>query len=184
VAELRQFKNHLKSVSVIISVALIAVFHYSTELSLHSYHILYQGLFFIPVMLAGFWFGLRGGLLCSLSITLIYLPFLYLTWSNLSAIDANNLMEIILYNAVAVILGMMKDREHARQNRIVESEKQLRHLSQKLLNAQESERKMVAQELHDSICGTRSPVGPRSLCHHTGLLSFSPLFPGIKTPGT
>lgn len=96
-------------------VMIITFFQYSTDLSEHRHHIFYQGLFFLPVMLAGFWFGLRSALATSLSTTLFLLPFTFLYWKGFSAGDFNNVMELVLYNAVAVILGIIKDRERKEQ---------------------------------------------------------------------
>ena len=50
----------LKIIFLFASVLTITLCHYFTELKVHHYHIFYQGLYFLPVILAGFWFGLRG----------------------------------------------------------------------------------------------------------------------------
>ena len=73
-------------------------------------------------MLAGFWFGLRGGLGTSLSITIFYIPFTFMHWEGFSGGDFNNLMEMVLYNSVGVILGILRDRERAVQRRLREFE--------------------------------------------------------------
>jgi len=96
--------------------------HYFTEWNVHYYHIFYQGLYFLPVILAGFWFGLRGALAASLSITILYLPFTVVHWNGFSADDFNSVMEMVLYNVVALILGTLRDREAAVQRRLRESE--------------------------------------------------------------
>jgi signal transduction histidine kinase len=72
-------------------------------------------------MLAGFWFGLRGGLGTSLSITLLYLPFTVMHWNAFSAGDFNSIMEMVLYNTVAVVIGGLRDREQASQRRLHEA---------------------------------------------------------------
>src|SRR5574342_33146 len=97
--------------------------HYFTEWNVHHYHIFYQGLYFLPVILAGFWFGLRGSLAASLSITILYLPFTVIHWHGFSADDFNSVMEMVLYNVVALILGMLRDRETKVQGRLRESER-------------------------------------------------------------
>jgi signal transduction histidine kinase len=74
-------------------------------------------------MLAGFWFGLRNALVTSLMITFLYLPFTILHWKGSTVEDINNVMEMILYNAVAVMLGFLRDRERAEQKRAQESER-------------------------------------------------------------
>jgi len=116
-------RREVKVIIIAILVVGITFFHYFTELKVHHYHIFYQGLYFVPVMLAGFWFGLRGALGASLSITILYLPFTIMHWKGFSANDFNNIMEMVLYNVVAAILGKLRDRERAVQKHLRETER-------------------------------------------------------------
>jgi signal transduction histidine kinase len=79
------------------------------------------------VILGGFWFGLRGALATSLSITLLCIPFTFIYWEGFTAGDFNNLMEMVLYmvlyNVVAAVLGMLRDRERVHQKRLREDER-------------------------------------------------------------
>jgi signal transduction histidine kinase len=95
---------------------------YLTEMSERHHLIFYLGSYFVPVILAGFWFRLRGALTTSVAITVLYAPYTAMQWNGFSADDLNNLMEMLLYNAVAVILGILRDREHAGQIRSREAE--------------------------------------------------------------
>jgi len=115
------YKKKFLTISLLI--AAITFLHYSTELGAHHYHVFYQGLYFVPVLLAGLWFGLRGGIVASLSITILYLPFTVIHWKAFSSEDFNNLLEMVLYNLVAVILGILRDREKKEQIRLRESER-------------------------------------------------------------
>ncbi len=103
-------------------VAGITLLHYFTEWKVHYYHIFYQGLYFLPVILGGFWFGIRGALCVSLSISILYLPFTVIHWNGFSAEDFNSVMEMVLYNVVALILGRLRDKEKAVQKRLREAE--------------------------------------------------------------
>ena len=115
--------KRIKITFLAIFIATIALFQYLTELDKHAYHMLYQGLFFLPVMLAGFWFGLGSALITSLSITAILIPFTFIHWKGLSSGDMNNVVELILYNLAAVMLGTLKDREQREQKCSRETEK-------------------------------------------------------------
>lgn len=115
--------ERIRIILVATLVAGITLLHYVTEWKVHYYHIFYQGLYFLPVMLAGFWFGLRGALCVSLSITILYLPFAVAHWKGFSADDFNSVMEMVLYNGVAIILGRLRDQEKAVQKRLHEAER-------------------------------------------------------------
>jgi two-component system sensor histidine kinase HydH len=115
--------KRFKIIFLAVFIAAVAVFQYLTEIDKHTYHMLYQGLFFLPVMLAGFWFGLRSALITSLSITAILIPFTFIHWKGLSLGDINNVVELILYNLAAVILGNLKNRDQREQKRSQEAEK-------------------------------------------------------------
>jgi len=111
-----------KRLTIGLMIVATTLLHYSTELEAHHFHVFYQGLYFIPVLLAGLWFGLRGGLVASLSITVLYLPFTVMHWKAYSPDDFNNLMEMVLYNLVAVIVGILRDRENREQVHLREAE--------------------------------------------------------------
>lgn len=118
--------NRIKHRSMIIVTAALVVgislLHYTTGLGLHHYHVIFRELYFLPIVLAGFWFGLRGALITSLSVTALYLPFVLLSWQNFSADDLDKLIEILFFNVVAVILGVLRNREWLEQRRLQEAE--------------------------------------------------------------
>jgi len=119
---MKRRNKQFKIFFLLVLVLTITLFHYVTELGAHHYHLVYQGVYFLPIILAGFWFGLRGGLGASLSITLLYIPFTLMHWNGFSGGDFNNVMEMVLYNVVGMILGILRDRERAGQRQLKEFE--------------------------------------------------------------
>ena len=97
-----------------ILVGITTVLHYSTQHSQMYLHLIYREFYFLPIILAGFWYGLRGGLITSLSITALYLPFTMLSWNSFSPDDLAKVIEIVLFNVIAILLGMLRDREKIR----------------------------------------------------------------------
>ena len=117
-------KGKLVKILLIFAVVMtITFFQYFTRASEYRHHMFYEGLFFLPITLAGFWFGLRSSLTTSLGITLLLLPFTILYWKGFSVYDLNNVMELVLYNGVAVVLGIIKDRERKEQKQRQEAER-------------------------------------------------------------
>ncbi len=97
----------------------ILFLHYSSWYRADNAHLSF-GLFFLPVLLSGYWFGLQGGVIVSLSVTLsLILPSL----AGFRAEPWNNIIHFILYVTVAVVLGTVRDREKECEKRLREGER-------------------------------------------------------------
>ncbi len=115
--------NKTRIILVAILVLVISFLHYFTEIQ-HIYrHIFYRELYFLPLILSGFWFGLRGGLVTSLSITILFLPVTVMKWQGFSPDDFDKILEILLFNIVALGLGFISDREKAEEKARIEAER-------------------------------------------------------------
>lgn len=86
------------------------------------YRTLFRDLYFLPLILAGLWFGLRGAISTSLAITAIYAPFLLMSWHGLAPADFRRVLELLVFNCVSAVLGALSDREKAREKALRESE--------------------------------------------------------------
>ena len=79
------------------------------------HHLVLREFYFLPVILSAFWFGLRGGLAASLFVSCLYIPHIVINWQNFSPDDLDKVLELLFFNVVAVVLGVMKDMERKRQ---------------------------------------------------------------------
>jgi PAS domain S-box-containing protein len=72
----------------------------------------------------------------------------------------NRRIALTSYNGRPAVLGNIEDITHRKlmEEELRESEKELRHLSSRLLAAQEEERKRIAIDLHDSIAQSLSAI--------------------------
>ncbi len=103
-------------------IAGISLLHYGTEQHWVRYHAFYSELYFLPIVLAGLWFSLRGALITSAVITLCVLPFMARNWQGFSSADVDRLVSLVLYNGLAVLVGVLKRRETAVQEQLVQAE--------------------------------------------------------------
>jgi signal transduction histidine kinase len=85
-------------------------------------HIFYRELYFLPLILGGFWFGLKGGLVTSVGITILYLPEIIMDWQGFSHDDFDKMLEVLLFNIVAPGIGYIRDRERTQENARLEAE--------------------------------------------------------------
>lgn len=96
-------------------VALTTFLHFSTQQNLHYYHIVFRELYFLPILLGAFWYGVRGGLVTAVGISILYLPVVIMHWQGGAPEDLAKALEIILFNVVALVMGVLSDREKKRE---------------------------------------------------------------------
>ncbi|MEW6003493.1 MAG: histidine kinase dimerization/phospho-acceptor domain-containing protein, partial [Nitrospirota bacterium] len=134
---------------IIVATLVIAIssLHYITEMRQIYYHIFYRELYFLPLILSGFWFGLRGGIITSLSITALYLPVTIMNWQGLSPDDFDKLLEILLFNVIAAGLGFISDREKAEERRRIEAERLAREQAESASRLKSDFLSIISHEL-------------------------------------
>lgn len=86
-----------------------------------SSHILHQELFFVPIILASFWFGLWSGLGVAAIVSLIYFLAFFDVESR-SNIDLALYLQIGLYIGVAGLIGKLTNTLHEKQEKILRDE--------------------------------------------------------------
>lgn len=96
-------------------VSLTTFLHFSTQQNLHYYHIIFRELYFLPILLGAFWYGVRGGLMIAVGISVLYLPVVIMHWHGFSPEDLAKSLEIILFNVVALVMGVLSDRAKKRE---------------------------------------------------------------------
>ncbi len=116
-------QKYSKARIVIVStlVVLISLFHYITFFFQIYSHVFYRELYFFPLILAAFWFGFRGAVVTSLSISTLYLPGMLMGWQCFS-LDFDKAIEIVLFNIGAMVFGVISDRERAKEKALKEVE--------------------------------------------------------------
>lgn len=119
--EIRQSRNKQKLPVIIFMVIGISALHLVVPHAFEKGHIFARELFFLPIILSAFWFGLRGAVIISLSITAFYLGYSTLHWRGFTPDDLDRLLEICLFNIVAITTGLLQDRQKARAREKLES---------------------------------------------------------------
>jgi signal transduction histidine kinase len=97
-----------------LSITAISLLHYLTPLHLHYLHDIFQRLYYLPIILAAIWFGLRGGLACSLVVSVVYAPHILFQWGGQVMLELERYLEILLYNVVGGVTGLLAQRERER----------------------------------------------------------------------
>ena len=86
--------NEVVKIGIIVGfVALLTLLHYQTTPSAGIRHVIFRELYFLPIILGGFWYGLRGGLITALAISLLYGPLILSGTDRFSPHNFGNAME-------------------------------------------------------------------------------------------
>jgi class 3 adenylate cyclase len=96
--------NRFRIAMVIVLVCVISFLHYTPLPGYIGSHILHRELYFIPILMASFWFGLKIGLVVSLTISLIY-GIQFILTGHLHGISFVVGSQVLMFNLVAIILG-------------------------------------------------------------------------------
>jgi two-component system, NtrC family, sensor histidine kinase HydH len=115
--------------SAIIGISLV---HYLTPLHLPMLHDIFQRLYYIPIIFAAFWFGLRGGMLSSIIVSIVYAPHVLFQWGVHPTLELEKFLEIVLYNVVGGITGFLSQREEERRDQLQRTARGLEESYKKL----------------------------------------------------
>ena len=96
----------------------ITALHYGTPPDHHWVHDVARRLYYLPIVLAAFLAGLRGGLLLALLASALYLPHAFTHLHHMDPAPAlEKFLELVLYVAVGSFGGVLVDRERAERMR-------------------------------------------------------------------
>jgi two-component system sensor histidine kinase HydH len=142
----------------------ISLLHYFTPLNSQMLHDIFQRLYYLPIILASFWFGLKGGIGCSLVISVIYVPHIVLQWHQSLPMEVERYLEILLYNVVGGVTGTLSEREAKHRARLEETARELREQADRIIRIEgqlrRSERLSTLGELAAMLAHEiRNPLG-------------------------
>lgn len=122
----------MRLVLLAVSILGISLSHYLTPLHLPMLHDILQRLYYIPIILAAFWFGLRGGLISSIVVSIMYAPHILFQWGLHPSLELEKFLEILLYNVVGGITGFLSQQEGLRREELERTARGLEESYRKL----------------------------------------------------
>jgi signal transduction histidine kinase len=113
-------------------VLVITGFHYSTGIE-HTYlHQIYQRSYYIPILLASFWFEIIGGLVTAGGLTLLYLVHIVHDWAHHPDYSFQQYAEIAMYFVVATLVGYLSRAQRKTGDRLKKTGADLQAAYQRL----------------------------------------------------
>jgi signal transduction histidine kinase len=114
------------------SILCITLLHYLTPLHLHYLHDIFQRFYYIPIILSALWFGFRGGLGCAVIVSIVYTPHILFQWGGHLSMEMEKYLEILLYNIVGSLTGLLAQREREQSLQLQRSAEGLEESYRKL----------------------------------------------------
>lgn len=90
----------------------IASLHYITGMESSPYYGLICRLYYLPIILAGLWFCLRGGVSIALLISIIFAPHVMFQWGTVPGVSLEQYFEILLFNVTGLFTGFLSAKFH------------------------------------------------------------------------
>ncbi|MEM7127189.1 MAG: ATP-binding protein [Chloroflexota bacterium] len=100
-----------KSIIIIaLSLVIIDILHYSTAPGISQLHSVYRYFYFLPIAYAALRFGLWGGLIATISATLVFIPHIVMRWQDHPVDTLNDTLVVVVLFGVAVLTGRIADQ--------------------------------------------------------------------------
>ncbi len=139
-------KNFILWTIIIAMIVMISVLHYTTSTMKWQYHLIYMQSYFIPILVAAFQFGVRGGILSAVLVSILYLPHVMLQWGGLVETNMMRFLQIFLFYVIGYLTGFKAQREMEGKKRFQETASELeRHLQ--ILNEQTEQLSDLEEQL-------------------------------------
>ncbi|MCX6841833.1 MAG: ATP-binding protein [candidate division WOR-3 bacterium] len=97
--------------TTVAAVVVLSVGHYTAPTHDPFWHDLFRRLYYLPIILAAFRYGLSGGLVTSILVSLLFLPHVLMTRAMLPRQASEAVFEIPLYLIVGIVTGILSDRQ-------------------------------------------------------------------------
>ncbi|MFA5928013.1 MAG: sigma-54 dependent transcriptional regulator [Candidatus Margulisiibacteriota bacterium] len=139
---------------VALIILILSALHYQTSSGDPFLHDLYRRLYYLPLILASLWFGLRGGLFSAFLISLFFLPHIFHRWGEITLMTYDALFEIILYFIVAGITGGFVELDRKRKLALTKLQEEMASLISKSLKKEPGQKPAKLQTATASHFGT------------------------------
>lgn len=93
---------------------------------------IYQRLYYIPIVLAAYWFGLKGALIASLISTFLYPHHGHYHWPDKPFYTLNQYAEMMMFNLIGIVTGILSDLEKRQRKKYEQTANELKIAYQQL----------------------------------------------------
>jgi len=128
-------------IGLLAGVAAVSALHYVTPLASPTLHAVYQRLYYVPVILAAYWFGVRGGVVVALLSSVAYAPHIHAAWSRNAAYTVSQYAEFVVFLSLGVAVGLIASHERRLAERSRQAAESLERANRELRESGEQLRR-------------------------------------------
>ncbi|MBM4398473.1 MAG: sensor histidine kinase, partial [Deltaproteobacteria bacterium] len=119
-----------------VPIVAVTAAHYLTGESLHWLHDIWRRLYYLPIILGAFSFGLEGSTWAAALVAVLYAPHAFTTFATIDpAHGIEKTLEMVLYLVVGVVTGVLVDRERRQRARVEAAIERMRLMEQEVIRA-------------------------------------------------
>ncbi|MBI3697625.1 MAG: sensor histidine kinase [Acidobacteria bacterium] len=118
-------ENVIRIVLALVGIGFASLAHYITPPSLLLWHIIFQRLYYLPIVYAAIYFGWRGGMAAAALSSICYIPHIVMVWSHEPRYMVDQFAEIVVFFLVGIVTGLLADREQKRKRELEQTTQQL-----------------------------------------------------------
>jgi signal transduction histidine kinase len=122
-------------------VAVVSALHYVTPPAQFVLHAIYQRSYYVPVILAAYWFGVRGGLVAAIVSSIAYAPHIHTAWSHNPPYTVSQYAELVVFLSLGLSVGLIASHERRLTNRHRETAESLARANRDLRESGEQLRR-------------------------------------------
>jgi len=110
----------------------ITAAHYGTSTEYYYLHEVYQRSYYIPILLAAFWWGPLGGLAAAALTSVFYSYHILAHWGHSPAYSFNQFAEILLYHVIGALTGFLIRAERRQRQALEKTTAELQRAYQRI----------------------------------------------------
>ncbi len=122
-----QKKTWLRLTALLAMILFVAFLHYLTGSEKSPYYGIICRLYYLPIVLAGIWFKLKGGIASALLVSVIFAPHAMFQWGVVPTISLQQYFEVLLFNLTGLVTGILASKLQFER---LKTEKSLKDLSE------------------------------------------------------
>lgn len=130
---MRVVRGHLAIAAVYVAIAIVSILHYVAPVHAYQLHDIYRRLYYLPIIVAAFQGGWRGGFVAAAVVNAAYAPHAFGHISHDPASPTQKILEMLLYFAVGLTTGSLVSRLKRTQRELRASLDQLHSTEDQLV---------------------------------------------------